>query len=129
MPIKPENKGRYPANWPEIRQRVLKRAKNRCEGCGVKNKAFGYRTPQSDVWIGINTKRMIGKSPMVVWLELIGFRCIKIVLTVAHLNHIPEDCRMENLRAWCQRCHNRYDIEHRKQTRRANLPRLKEMPG
>lgn len=26
MPIKPENRGRYPANWPEIRARILERA-------------------------------------------------------------------------------------------------------
>ena len=32
-----------------------------------------------------------------------------IVLTVAHLDHTPENCADENLRAWCQRCHNRYD--------------------
>lgn len=32
-----------------------------------------------------------------------------IVLTVAHLNHTPEDCRDENLLHLCQGCHNRYD--------------------
>lgn len=36
----------------------------------------------------------------------------KIVLTVAHLNHTPEDCRDENLKAMCQRCHLRYDHDH-----------------
>jgi len=37
---------------------------------------------------------------------------IIIVLTVAHLNHQPEDCRPENLAAWCQRHHLAYDLEH-----------------
>ena len=37
MPIKPENKNRYPENWKEIRQRILKRANNRCEFCGIEN--------------------------------------------------------------------------------------------
>lgn len=41
-------------------------------------------------------------------------RIVRIVLTVAHLNHTPEDCRPENLRAWCQRCHNRYDAAERR---------------
>lgn len=31
------------------------------------------------------------------------------MLTVAHLNHQPADCRDENLKAMCQRCHLRYD--------------------
>lgn len=33
----------------------------------------------------------------------------KVVLTIMHLNHQPEDVRDENLLAGCQRCHNRYD--------------------
>lgn len=35
MPIKPENKNRYPSNWKEIRVDILKRANNRCEFCGI----------------------------------------------------------------------------------------------
>jgi glutamine amidotransferase-like uncharacterized protein len=49
----------------------------------------------------------------------------KVVLTVAHLNHEPSDCREVNLRAYCQRCHLRYDNEHHiknaRATRRAKL--------
>jgi 5-methylcytosine-specific restriction endonuclease McrA len=32
-----------------------------------------------------------------------------VVLTIAHVNHDTRDCRDENLRAWCQRCHLAYD--------------------
>jgi hypothetical protein len=46
---------------------------------------------------------------------------IKVVLTIAHLNHTPEDCRPENLRALCQRCHNQYDAKHRAETRKKRL--------
>ena len=38
----------------------------------------------------------------------------KIVLTVMHLNHTPEDCRDENLLHACQGCHNRYDAPVRR---------------
>lgn len=31
MPIKPENRKRYQANWKEIRKDILKRADNKCE--------------------------------------------------------------------------------------------------
>ena len=41
-------------------------------------------------------------------------KVILIVLTVAHLNHEPEDCREENLAALCQRCHNRHDGKSRR---------------
>jgi hypothetical protein len=36
-----------------------------------------------------------------------------VVLTVAHLDHQPENCADDNLKAMCQRCHNRYDQKHR----------------
>ena len=39
----------------------------------------------------------------------------KVVLTVAHLNHQPENCNDANLKAMCQRCHNRYDAPKRRQ--------------
>lgn len=91
MPIKPENRTRYPKNWKQIRAAILDRAGNRCEFCGVENHT--YR---------LNPKT--GKQA-------------RIVLTIAHLDHTPEHCEPNNLRALCQRCHNAYDAEHRKQTR------------
>ena len=94
MPVKPENKSRYPKNWMEIRQRILQRANNRCEFCGVENHTYRY-----------NPKT--GKDAY-------------IVLTIAHLDHTPENCSEDNLKALCQRCHNQYDAEHRKQTRKGN---------
>lgn len=42
----------------------------------------------------------------------------KVILTVAHLNHTPEDCNPENLRALCQRCHLNYDKEHHSEQRK-----------
>lgn len=87
MPIKPENKNRYPKNWKEIRQRILKRANNRCEFCGIEN----YIIKEN------------GSS---------------VVLTIAHLDHTPENCTNDNLRALCQKCHNSYDRQHRNETRR-----------
>lgn len=43
-------------------------------------------------------------------------KLIVIVLTVAHLNHTPEDCDEANLRAWCQRHHLIYDAKHHAST-------------
>ena len=35
---------KYPPNWKkEIRPRILKRANNKCEFCGIKNYGTGYR--------------------------------------------------------------------------------------
>jgi 5-methylcytosine-specific restriction endonuclease McrA len=43
--------------------------------------------------------------------------CIKVVLTIMHLNHTPGDDRDENLKAGCQRCHLDYDKEYHRMRR------------
>jgi 5-methylcytosine-specific restriction endonuclease McrA len=94
VPIGPENRGRYPDSWGAIRVDILARAENRCEG-----------SPQYP------DCRAVNGAPHPVT----GSR---VVLTVAHLDHQPENCAPENLRAWCQRCHNTYDAAHRRESRR-----------
>lgn len=49
----------------------------------------------------------------------------RYLLTVAHLNHIPSDCRRENLRALCSPCHCRYDLSQMGRKKRIK----KEMEG
>ncbi len=90
MPIKPENRHRYPVRkeWLKIRESILKRANNHCEFCGVKNYSLRGTT--------------------------------KIVLTIAHLDQHPENNEPNNLAALCQRCHLNHDrpfhIVNRKRT-------------
>lgn len=139
MPIKPENKKRYPENWDsEIRPHILERDGHKCKFCGVPNYAIGSRN-KDGVFIPITGNIDLdcaGQGLLSPSLDRITYReakeildvvkedkldgkkYIMIVLTVAHLNHIPEDCRDENLAALCQKCHNNYDIEHRKQSRK-----------
>ena len=96
MPILPENRSRY-APKPErerIRAEILLRADNRCEG----SPAY----PDC---------RAANYEPHPVTGS-------KVVLTIAHLDHQPENNDPANLRAWCQRCHNKLDAVHRLETRR-----------
>ena len=98
MPIKPENKDKYPDNWPEIRARVRKRAGDKCEWCGVVNHSWINR---------ISREICISDED----------DAIRVVCTVAHLDHNPENNDENNLAFLCQKCHNSYDAPHRKQTR------------
>ena len=93
MPIRPENLARYPKSWPVISYCIrADRARWRCEWCGALHK---YPHPVT------------------------GSR---VILTVAHLDHQPENNKPDNLAALCQRCHNRYDAPHR----RASLKRRRD---
>lgn len=104
----PFDKKRYPKDWPAISKRIRERSGGRCEcegECGLHRTTPGPRR-----CIELN-------GQPAKWAKGL------VVLTVAHLNHTEMDCRDENLRAFCQRCHLRYDIEHHqvnaRKTRRA----------
>lgn len=121
MPIKPENRGRYPKDWADVRARILRRADNRCEFCGVPNYQLG-------AWIamhwhvaepkgsGLRDNPRHGETFPCRYRESVIWTKVKrIVLTIAHLDHTPENCADENLKALCQRCHLRYDAKHHTQ--------------
>ncbi len=125
MPIRLENKDRYPKDWPAISQQVRERAGQKCEKCGAPNGQLirrGKTTAGEAVW------RMAGDSAYMDGFcaetgQLISdtsedtvsySNLVKVILTVAHLDHQPENCDPENLRAWCQRCHNAYDAPMRR---------------
>lgn len=90
MPIRPENRARYPKDWPAISRRIRDRAENRCEG----SPAFPDCRAENGAPHPVTGSR--------------------VVLTVAHLDHQPENCADDNLKAWCQRCHNTYDMPMRR---------------
>lgn len=113
MPIKPENKARYPKNWPEIRERIRARSGDKCEWCGVLNGAVGYREADGHFVMAGRDPEDAGAA--LDLMEADGFKIIKIVLTVAHIHdHNPENCDDNNLAHLCQRCHNKHDAPMRR---------------
>jgi hypothetical protein len=130
MPIRPENRDRYPKDWPAISAAIRQRARNKCEWCGVPNGQLGGRTAGGSWHPAIPLGTNCGSTPSGLdwpkegdlgWCSVAGqgdqyvqLRIVRIVLTVAHLDHTPENCDPANLKALCQRCHNRYDAPHRR---------------
>ena len=92
MPIKPENRHRYPKDWPQIRARILARAGNACEKCKAPNRtriARGagkdegtYMLDSADVFCA-DTGQHLGQCRHSDY-ELA--RMVDIVLTIAHLD-------------------------------------------
>jgi hypothetical protein len=117
VPIRPENRDRYPADWAQISLRIKQRADWRCECTGQCGRAhgglgdggrciahhFGPIPDRVADWANPHRRRNAGR----------------VVLTVAHLDHQPEHCDDENLLAMCQACHLRYDADHHAATARA----------
>ena len=105
-PIRPENRGRYPVEWPTISLRIRKeRAQDRCE-CDGRCGRPAHHLDLDGRCMNRNGTRAVGTGSIVV-------------LTVAHLDHTPENCADDNLAAMCQGCHLHYDREHHAQTRAA----------
>lgn len=112
MPIRPENRARYPADWPAISKRIREeRAEGRCEctgQCGIdheeetRSRMDDFIDAQQDRCQALNGHRHPVTDS-------------RVVLTVMHLDHTPEHCDDDNLLAACQRCHNRYDAPKRRQ--------------
>jgi len=99
MPIRPENRARYPQNWPAISLDIrTNRAASRCECLGECGR--GTHDGQCP---NLNGQPAYGTGS-------------KVVLTVAHLDHTPENCDPANLRAMCQGCHLHYDRDHHRET-------------
>jgi hypothetical protein len=91
MPIRPDLRHFYGTIWKEeVRPKILARAGGRCEACGARG---GSLALNRHGW---------------TW---------RVVLTVAHVNHLSGDDRDDNLRCWCARCHLVYDNGYHRLTR------------
>jgi hypothetical protein len=112
---------KYPPNWKtEIVPRILKRAKNKCESCGLENGQTVYSVP-----FKIAALDRKGKTKYVtrrIWFSHVGdalrethnlksIKTVTVVLTVAHLDHDADNHNVQDnrLRALCQACHLRLD--------------------
>lgn len=104
MPIRPENVARYPKNWKsEVVPRIRARSGNRCEctgQCGIGHTIQPMDAETDRCWAMNGEPHPITGS--------------KVVLTVMHLDHQPENNADENLLHACQGCHNRYDAPMRR---------------
>jgi len=113
MPIRPENRARYPKDWKAIGLRIRnERAAGQCECAGE---------------CGVDHEKEWDESGIDL-CDFHGARCParngtshpitqgKVVLTVAHLpGREIEQCGDDDLKAMCQRCHNRMDAPMRRQ--------------
>ena len=109
MPIKPEMRGFYPSDWPQISRRVrFERAAGICQGCGRPH-GTKIRCLPDGRWFD-PTQRIWrnGRGRPARWPDLVEtaqVRHTRVVLAAAHLDHNPRNNRRRNLKSLCQRCH------------------------
>ena len=107
----------HPAFNPDLPQ---------CEFCGKPNGEFVLTTSRGE-WASVYNQAK--------WFDARGFnargsmtpivRCVdnplKVVLTIAHLDHDPRGSDLDRLRALCQRCHLTYDNQPEQRAMRRRI--------
>lgn len=119
---------RYPKNWREIRASIVARAEHRCECTGECGEVHEHRPDDARARCSAPNGLSIVRDTDHLsrwWLHGCGSGCtvepcgaIRVVLTVAHLDHIESNNDPANLRALCQRCHLLLDREDNARRRR-----------
>jgi hypothetical protein len=106
MPIRDEMKKLYlpKKEWDELRAERLKAQGDKCLWCAAPNHVHVYRY----------NKKWYYDEP-IDWMTGKPFpnRKVRIVLTIAHLDHDPRNNAPSNTPALCQACHNSHDAKHR----------------
>lgn len=113
----------YPKNWEEMALEIKAECDWTCEWCqrpcrlpGESLKAFAEWVVADDY--GIFHDLMVADilaNPQ------------RFTLTVAHLDHQPENCDRSNLRALCTTCHCRYDLSQMGIKKQLKLERLGQL--
>lgn len=119
---------KYPKAWPAIRAAILARANNRCETCGAPNRetivrgaadgkdAGTYAMFDGGDCFDAETGASLGA---VRGSEYDAGNLLRVILTVAHMDHDESNNDPSNLRALCQMHHLRHDREDNVRRRRA----------
>jgi len=118
MPI---DYNKYPPDWKTIIvPRILKRANDHCESCGIKNKSIAVSIPLKindkgkykikRLWI-TNHSDVIRLKPLATG----DVYPVKVILTIAHLDHDEQNLNVtdQRLKALCQYCHLNYDAKEK----------------
>lgn len=126
MPIKPENMAKYPGGsirspeWRAIRKRIGERSGMRCEKCSAPHMTMVSRGTYNgrDAYLVIETCEVFCAE---TGLKMARLRStsdfnaasvLKIVRTVAHINHDESGDDIDQMAHLCQRHHLRLDAKH-----------------
>jgi hypothetical protein len=130
---------KYHPDWKQIRASILDREQHRCKFCQVPNYAYIFRGTIKEGPIEPLTE-IYQMADGVLFMAEDGYplfdgiavaidvqplsgdpnqKAIKVVLTVAHLDHDITNNEPDNLAALCQKCHLRYDAKHHAKSSKA----------
>lgn len=126
----PMDRHLYPDNWDEIATAIKTAANWHCQNCGKPCCPSGTNFWDFTAQLaGTQWDEILPDEEELILMEPWEVRSLRasFTLTVAHLNHRPEDCRPENLRALCSVCHLQYDAQFMGTKKRLKAERQGQM--
>ena len=114
---------RYPDNWKtEIRPRILAREENCCKFCSIADRLEGWRFPSGRFYTADQIAGdQLSEQDEAALEKVLQKPPMRIILTVAHLDHGLSNHQDENLAALCQRCHLNFDRPYCQDQRKASI--------
>ena len=127
---------RYPRDWKQITAGIRLRTNNACAQCRAPNGETIVRDDERKVYVLPHGETFDARTGAFVGYtrgsELDG-RSVRVVLTVAHLDHDETNNADDNLAALCQKCHLAHDRDdnHRRAqaSRSAKRERIDRLRG
>ena len=117
----PWNRSLYPRNWEAIAHQIKTAANWTCQACGRECKR-----PDEEMFEFMERIQTNRLSECPVVREYLAHPT-RWVLTVAHLDHRPENCDRANLKALCAPCHCRYDLSQMARKKMLKAERLGQL--
>lgn len=124
---------KYPTDWKTvIRPAILRRAKNKCEICGLENHLIISRDNKrglikdlmnGPVWQYAENGKLVKSNYSWRLTDWCSDHMAKVILTIMHLDHDTTNNDYSNLKAACQKCHLNHDLAHHKKNSRETRKR------
>ena len=127
----PMDRSLYPEDWEAIALAIKEESNWTCEECGRPCRQPGESRPalctrietEHPKWAGDLYELGEDEESMLIAIP----KLTRFTLTVAHLDHVPENCDRSNLRALCAPCHCRYDLKAMATKKRLKAERLGQL--
>mgnify|MGYP001810272016 CR=1 FL=1 len=127
MPI---NKSLYPPNWNSISLQVRSHANWTCEQCSKPCRQPGQSWDEFHAYLLHDVEYpWFGQAAEELPTGEFKYYPTRFVLTVAHLDGNPSNCKSDNLKALCAPCHLRLDVAQHVRSRKHGRYKSREQSG
>ena len=107
----PMDRSLYPDNWDELALAIKTEANWCCTECGRPCRRPGETREAAIFRLTLTEHPTVAELWEPSGADAVVSKLGRFTLTVAHLDHQPQNCDLNNLKALCAPCHGTYDLK------------------